>query len=97
VAQPYTQTTWHVKPGHEDEFVRRWTDLIQWSSLQGLHGAKLFRDAEQPSRFMSFGPWEDFEVVRRWRSSQGFHERMARLGEVLEHFEPRTLELIRDA
>ena len=97
MAQPYTQTTWHVKPGHEDEFVRRWTELAEWSALQGLSGsAKLFRDLEEPTRFVSFGPWEDIDVIRRWRASAGLQERLVRMGEVLQQFEPRTVELVVD-
>jgi heme-degrading monooxygenase HmoA len=97
VGQPYTQTTWRVKPGQENEFVRRWTELADWSALQGLTGsAKLFRDLDEPGRFISVGPWESLDVVRRWRSSPGFHERIGRLSEILDHFEPRTLELVVD-
>ena len=95
MTEPYSQTTWLVKPGLEDEFVERWRELAAWSALQGLRAsAKLFRDVDEPRRFMSFGPWESLEAIRRWRTEPGFHEHMARLGEVVEHLEPRTLELI---
>ena len=54
----YTHTTWRVRPGHEDEFVQRWREWIEWSHLQGLGpSARLLRDAESPSTFISFGPW----------------------------------------
>ena len=93
--EPYSQTTWIVKPGLEDEFVRRWQELAAWSALQGLRAsAKLFRDIEEPTHFLSFGPWESLDAIRRWRSDPGFHERMALLAEVVEHLEPRTLELV---
>jgi hypothetical protein len=58
MAEAYTHSTWRVKPGLEDEFVRRWEDLAHWSALQGLTSrAKLLRDIDEPSRFVSFGPW----------------------------------------
>ena len=82
-----------MKPGLEDEFVRRWEDLVHWSALQGLTSrAKLLRDIDEPSRFVSFGPWESMESVRRWRAAPGFHERVARLQEVLDDFEPRDAQ-----
>jgi heme-degrading monooxygenase HmoA len=95
MGEAYTHSTWRVKPGLEDEFVRRWQDLAHWSALQGLTSrAKLLRDVDEPSRFVSFGPWESMESVRRWRAAPGFHERVARLQEVLDDFEPRTLKLV---
>ena len=95
MGEAYTHSTWRVKPGLEDEFVRRWEDLAHWSALQGLSSrAKLLRDIDEPSRFDSFGPWESMESVRRWRAAPGSHERVARLQEVLDDFEPRTLKLV---
>jgi len=94
-SKTYTHSTWRVKPGLEDEFVRRWEELADWSGLQGLTArAKLLRDTDDPSRFVSFGPWGSMDAVRRWRVAPGFHERIARLHEVLDDFDPRTLELV---
>ena len=93
--EAYSHSTWRVKPGLEDEFVRRWEELADWSALQGLKArAKLLRDTDDPSRFVSFGPWESVSAIRGWRGAPGFHERVARLQEVVEGFEPRTLELV---
>jgi heme-degrading monooxygenase HmoA len=95
VGEIYTQSTWCVKRGLEDEFVRRWEELADWSGLQGLAArAKLLRDTDDPCRFVSFGPWGSMDAVRHWRGAPGFHERVARLQEVLDDFDPRTLELV---
>jgi heme-degrading monooxygenase HmoA len=95
MGQPYTHTTWVVKPGEEAEFIRRWMDWASWTALQGLTAsAKLLRDVDRPNRFLSFGPWEDIEHARRWRSLEGFQERIGRLQEVVVSFEPRTLEQV---
>ena len=95
MGETYTQSTWRVKPGLEDEFVRRWEELADWSRLQGLTArAKLLRDTDDPSRFVSFGPWGSMDAVQRWRGALGFHERLAQLQEVLDDFDPRTLELV---
>ena len=91
----YTHTTWRVKPGKENEFARRWSEWIEWSRQQGLQAhAMLLRDAESPETFISFGPWRGVDAVRDWRAAAGYHERLARMQELLEGFEPRTLEVV---
>ena len=94
----YSLSIWRVKPGLEDEFVRRWQELAAWSARQGLTArATLLRDVDDPGRFVSFGPWESMDAIRRWRAEEGFHELVARLQEVLDEFEPRTLELVAES
>ena len=62
---PFTHTTWQVKPGQEEEFVRRWLEWVEWSHRLGLRAqARLLRDLEHPSTFVSFGPWETIAAVR---------------------------------
>ena len=39
-------------------------------------------------------PWETIAAVRTWRGEAGYHERVARLQELVEGFEPRTLEQV---
>jgi heme-degrading monooxygenase HmoA len=93
--QPYTHTTWQVKPDLEAEFVERWSEWAEWSHQQGLGPpALLLRDLENPETFVSFGPWESITAVRSWRARPGYQERVARMLEVLESFEPRTLEVV---
>src|SRR5262249_25170181 len=72
----YTHTTWRVKPGQEEEFVRRWAEWAEWSHRQGLgDSARLLRDVERPGTFISFAPWASADAVRNWRSLEGYHER----------------------
>ena len=95
VEDTYTHTAWRVKPGDEDEFVARWNEWVEWSRREGLAApALLLRDADDPSAFVSFGPWVNRSAVRNWRSLTGYQERVARLSEVVESFEPRTLEVV---
>ena len=90
----YSHTTWRVKPGQEDEFVRRWSEWAEWSRRQGLDAqALLLRDLDNPETFVSFGPWASVGAVRSWRALAGYQERVTRLREVVDHFEPRTLEV----
>jgi heme-degrading monooxygenase HmoA len=98
VGQAYTHSVWIVKPGHEEEFVRRWTELAEWSAFQGLAAsAKLLRDVDRPNRFVSFGPWESLATVSRWRSAPEYDERIRRLQELLESFDPQTLEQVTES
>ena len=98
MSQPnYSLTTWIVRPENEDEFVRRWAKFAEWSSAEGLAAsAKLLRDVDDPSRFISFGPWETLEAIRRWRALEGFQQHVQALSEVVEDFEPRTLVQVRE-
>jgi heme-degrading monooxygenase HmoA len=91
----YTHTTGRVKPGHEREFVERWSDWVEWSRREGLReDAILLRDVESQDAFVSFGPWESVDTVRGWRALPGYQERVARLREVVDAFEPRTFEIV---
>jgi quinol monooxygenase YgiN len=96
MGQPYTHGVWTVKPGREEQFVAAWTELAEWSfrEVPGSVWAKLLRDSSTPNRFISFGPWEDLDAIDRWRAHPGWQERVQRLRELLEGFEPSTLELV---
>ena len=90
----YTLTTWQVQANHEDEFVRRWSEWVEWSHREGLDApALLLRDVDHPHTFISLGPWQSITAVKNWRALPGYQERVARLREVVDRFEPRTLEV----
>jgi heme-degrading monooxygenase HmoA len=93
VGQHYSHTVWIVKPGQEAEFVKRWSAFEEWSAAEGLSArGKLLQDVDEPRRFISFGPWETLQAIRRWRMLPDFQEHARRLGEVLEQFDAHTLE-----
>ena len=95
MTETYSHTSWRVKPGMEAEFVRRWGEWAEWSQRQGLGAhARLLRDVESPDTFVSFGPWASLDAVSSWRSLAGYHERVARLREVVVSLEPKTFELV---
>ena len=96
MADVYTSGSWRVKEGRGDEFVAAWRELAEWSKreIPGAVGATLVRDLDDPGHFVSFGPWESVAAVRSWRGRPGYQERVARMLEVLESFEPRTLEVV---
>jgi quinol monooxygenase YgiN len=89
----YTHGTWIVKPGREDEFVAAWRELGAWTlgRIPAAHGT-LLRDREIPNRFVSFGPWESIEVIESWRADPEFQRRVGAMRELLESFEPWTMD-----
>ena len=96
MVQPYTHGTWIVKPGKEDDFIRAWKELAEWtkSNVPGAGTGRLLRDREQTNRFASFGPWESLEAISAWRQMPDFQQRIGKIRELLESFEPQTLELV---
>ena len=91
----YSHTTWVVKAGCEDEFVRRWSEFAEWREAQGFSTrARLYRDIDQPGRFVSFGSWVSLDSIRKWRNLAGFHERLAQLGELADSVEAEALEVV---
>ena len=89
----YTLGIWLVKPGREDDFVQAWRSLAS-KTQEEFPGAKavLMRDRDVPNRFISTGPWESLEQTERWRASAAFVQGYEAMREMLEHFEPHTLE-----
>jgi quinol monooxygenase YgiN len=96
MSQVYTQGTWTVKPGHEEQFITAWTEMAEWTGREvpGSTWAKLLRDRGASNRFISFGPWESLQAIESWRALDGFQTRVQQLRELLDGFEPSTLELV---
>jgi heme-degrading monooxygenase HmoA len=89
----WTSGIWTVKPGREDEFAAAWAEFAEWSLREFPGGrAWLLRQRDQPRVFMSIGPWPSDEIVGEWRGSVGFQERIGRIREMLDGFEPRTFD-----
>lgn len=91
----FSVTVWVVKPGREEDFVRAWRDLATFTAQQ-MVGRKqpttLLRDRDQPNRFITMAPWDSAATLRAWRAGPGFGERVARMREFLEDFDPMTLD-----
>lgn len=90
----YTVGIWTVKAGREEEFVAAWRAMGEATIAEfpAAHG-RLLRNVDNPSRFVSFGPWDSLETVDAWRASTPFKEGVARIGELLDGFEPGTYEV----
>lgn len=89
----YTLGIWLVKPGHEEDFVKAWKDMAHRTNEDYPGGrALLMRDRDVPNRFISTGPWESPEQVEQWRASAAFTDGLASVRDIIEHFEPHTLD-----
>ena len=89
----YTMGIWLVKPGREDDFVKAWKDMADKTHTDYPGGrGLLMRDRDVPNRFISTGPWASLEQVDQWRSSATFTEGLASIRDIIEHFEPHTLD-----
>lgn len=89
----YTLGIWLIHPGRENDFVQAWRDLARKTD-EDFPGrtAVLMHDRDVPNRFISTGPWDSIEQVEQWRASQGFQQNMQTIKEMVEHFEPHTLD-----
>jgi quinol monooxygenase YgiN len=94
MAAVWTHGTWTVKPGRDEDFVAFWRSLAEegMASLDVPEPPSLLRDRERPNVFVTFGPWPDDRAVERFRSSAAFREGVAAMSDLLESFEPRTLD-----
>jgi heme-degrading monooxygenase HmoA len=89
----YTLGIWLVKPGHEDDFVKAWKEMADQTHKDYPGGrGLLMRDRDVPNRFISTGPWASLEQVEQWRASAAFTEGLASIRDIIEHFEPHTLD-----
>ena len=65
----YVSTHWRVQNGREDEFVQMWREALTWtreSYGNALEHARLLRDDDDASHFVSFLEWANREVIDRW-------------------------------
>ena len=89
----YTLGIWLVKPGHEDDFVKAWKHMADQTHKDYPGGrGLLMRDRDVPNRFISTGPWASLEQIEHWRASAAFTEGLASVRDIIEHFEPHTLD-----
>jgi heme-degrading monooxygenase HmoA len=98
VSEIYTTGNWKPNAGKEDAFIEAWATFAAWASGQpGAGTLRLTRDLRSAHVFLSFGTWESIEAVRAWKSAADFRERLARVLQHVDEFDPTELELIATA
>jgi heme-degrading monooxygenase HmoA len=90
---PYTLGVWTVKAGSEKSFIAAWTAFAKWTAKtqRGAGKGVLLQDAGAPQQFISFGPWKNSEAIAAWRESPEFRAFGAKVRELCDEFQPRTL------
>jgi len=92
----YTSGVWVVKEGREEEFARRWQESADSLALDFPEVKfMLFRDRENPRRFVSLGEgWRNADQIDAARSTPEFQDAMASIWRMLDSGEIATLDLI---
>lgn len=89
----YTLGIWLVKPGRENDFVQAWRDMARKTKEDFPQAqAVLMHDQDVPNRFISTGPWGSLEEIEQWRASSAYTDGVGAVREMIEHFEPHTLD-----
>jgi heme-degrading monooxygenase HmoA len=78
MADHFASGTWHVNEGSEDDFVQRWTELLEWTrgEFPGLVEGTLIHDRNDPGHYISLAAWADAESRDAWKQSGEFKQRM---------------------
>jgi heme-degrading monooxygenase HmoA len=92
----FTTGEWVAKEGHADAFVEAWEVFATWAaSMPGAGQLRLARDLGNPQRFVSFGSWNDLDLVHAWKSNPEFRTRMGAVQQHVAEFHPAELEVAR--
>lgn len=90
----YTTGTWTPAAGKEQAFVEAWSQFAAWASERaGAGRLRLAKDAHN-GRYVSFGNWAGIDAVRAWKSAPEFRDRLARVLQHVDAFEPAELAVV---
>lgn len=92
----YAVEIWSVKQGKEEEFLKIWTDLANWTKANEMCSISviLLQDLEQKNLFMSFGPWKTLACVQAWRQQPEFKAAFMKLKEVCDEIKTSTMKSV---
>lgn len=92
----YAVEIWSVKQGKEEEFLKIWTDLANWTKANEMCSISviLLQDLEQKNLFMSFGPWKTSACVQAWRQQPEFKAAFMKLKEVCDEIKTSTMKSV---
>ena len=89
----YTLGIWMLRSGRENEFINEWSRFAKSTSknTEGNGKAYLLQDEKNPSRFISFGPWQNMDAIKKWRDSEEFKNFVAIVKDLCIDFQPNTM------
>ena len=82
----YAAGTWHVTDGSQDEFVQKWTELLEWTreEFPAMTEGLLIHDRNDAGHYFSFTGWDDEASRDAWKQSDGFKQRMGACRELCD-------------
>ena len=94
--EPYTLGIWTVKAGYESEFIKVWSTFATWTAKNypGIGKANLLQDLDNPSKFVSYGLWDDVKTIKRWRETDEFKAFVIKVKNLCDDFLPTTMMLV---
>jgi heme-degrading monooxygenase HmoA len=92
----FTTGEWIAKEGETEEFVDAWEMFASWAaSKPGAGQLRLSQDLATPHRFVSFGSWNDLDLVHAWKADRDFPTRISAVLQHVAEFHPAELEVVR--
>lgn len=87
---------WTVKPGNAKAFIRAWDDFAKWTAgnIKGARTAVLIQDIEDPQKFISFGPWENRDILMKWRDNPEFKNAFMTFRVLCSGIEPHMMQCV---
>ena len=96
MAEFFTTGEWIAKVGQGEQFVGAWAAFAAWAAgMPGAGELRLTRDLANEHRFVSFGSWNDLDLVHAWKADPDFRTRMGAVQEHVAEFHPAELEVVR--
>ena len=91
-----TTGEWIAKEGQADEFIGAWEMFASWAaSMPGAGQLRLTQDLGAPHRFVSFGSWNDLDLIHAWKADHEFRTKMSTVQQHVAEFHPAELEVVR--
>jgi quinol monooxygenase YgiN len=74
--QHFSVGIWQVKPGKEYEFKAAFKEFADWVFNQNLGADEVYllQDLQQPSHFITCGPWDSIQRIEEWRQLPEFEK-----------------------
>lgn len=86
----YASGRWTVRPGEEQNFEARWSELLAWSKEEygsDLLSATLLSSDREDTLYISLAVWSTADARRNWQQSEGFAERFGVCRDLCDDFD----------
>jgi heme-degrading monooxygenase HmoA len=94
--QLFSVGIWRVKSGKEKDFIATFGAFAEWVFDRNLGAEEVYllQDIEQPSRFITCGPWESIQKIEEWRKLPEFKEFFVKAKSMSDEVTPLTMKSI---